>query len=161
VALLLYDAEVEVAPGGRRTVAALYGDGTDARDHRLEPGELLTSVLLPPPTAGERGGYTRAIARARAEWPLIEACARLVIEDGRVLLARVAVGAMAPIPLRLPALEAALTGGPATLEAFEAACAGALDPFRGHPGLPGTRYKAAMVGPTLLDALADALGSGR
>ncbi|MDX1579614.1 MAG: FAD binding domain-containing protein, partial [Gemmatimonadota bacterium] len=53
-ALLTYDAAVEVAGRGRISVAELYGDGSDpTRDHTLEPGELITRVVLPAPEAGE------------------------------------------------------------------------------------------------------------
>ena len=51
--LLAYEAEVEIFGQGRRPIADLYGDGSDAsRDHLLEPSDLLTQILLPPPVAG-------------------------------------------------------------------------------------------------------------
>lgn len=113
MALLAYDARVEVH--GRSTVAVhkLYGDGSDpTRDHLLNAGEVLLAVELPAPVPGERAAYHRAISRAEAEWPLVEAVARLVVDGSTITLAAVAVGGVAHTPLRLPEVEAALVGQP-------------------------------------------------
>ena len=160
MALLAYDATVGVCgseAGGvvERPIAALYGDGSSAADHQLLPGEILVDVRLPVPVLGERGGYHRAIGRARAEWPLIEVSARLVIEEGRILLARVAVGGVAPIPLRLTEVEEALHAGAtddgALLRAAERSVA------RARP-LPMTGYKVKMLPYAVFDALCHARG---
>ena len=104
MALLAYAAQIEVASSGSRPVAALYGDGSDGRhDHQLGEHEILAAVLMPEPLEGERTAYFRVISRALAEWPLVEAVVRLAVTDGTIEFARVAVGGVAPIPLRLPA----------------------------------------------------------
>src|SRR5690606_32533153 len=52
MALLTYAATVETADGARRSIADLYGDGSDPRrDHRLAAGEVLTAVVMPPALA--------------------------------------------------------------------------------------------------------------
>lgn len=152
MALLAYEASVMVhGEGGDRTVEALYGDGSVATgDHRLEPGALLTHVVLPPPRPREQAAYFRAISRARSEWPLVEVLVRLVVDDGKVSFARVAMGGVAPVPLRLPEVEAALVGKPAEAETFAAAAAIATD---GAKPLPMTEYKLALVEATVLETL--------
>ena len=148
--LLAYDAEVHVHDGSRRPLTTLYGDGSDPRrEHQLGRGELLTAVQLPPPVAGEQAAYTRTTSRSRAEWPLVEAVVRLVV-DTAVRYARVAVGAVAPVPLRLPHVEEALVGQPADRTTFERAAALAAD--RANP-LPQTRYKVDLVRATVLHCL--------
>ena len=67
--------------------------------------ELLTGVLMPAPLEGERAAYVRAIGRAQAEWPLVEVVLRLVVTHGTIGFARVAVGGVAPVPLRLQRVE--------------------------------------------------------
>jgi len=110
-ALLAYDATVTTSLRADIGIATLLGDGRDGtRDHTLQAGEHIVSIDLPRPLAGERAGYRRAIARTYAEWPLVEAVARIVPEGDRVGLARIAVGGVAPVPLRLPAVEDALAG---------------------------------------------------
>ncbi|WP_067976000.1 FAD binding domain-containing protein [Nocardiopsis trehalosi] len=149
-ALLAYDARVAVEGAGPRPVAALYDAADPTRDHVLEPGALLVAVELPVPAAGEAAAYRRATARSRAEWPLVEAVARVVFDGARVASAAVAVGGVARTPLRLPEVEEALTGGPLTAEAVAAAVAGLPD--RCAP-LPRTGYKAVLLPATVQDVL--------
>jgi xanthine dehydrogenase YagS FAD-binding subunit len=150
-ALLAYDATVDTDRRAALPVADVFGDGRDARhDHRLDDGELLTAVELPPPADGERGAYVRAISRTYAEWPLAEAVVRLVVADGHITRAGVAVGGVAPVPLRLPAVEAALTGRPPGAELFAAAGERAAE---GATPLPMTGYKAALLAGTVTEAL--------
>jgi xanthine dehydrogenase YagS FAD-binding subunit len=160
MALLAYDARVEslgegeAGAGGAGALAmdAFLGDGSDPRrENRLPVGHLLRAVWLPPPLFGERSAYFRAIARARAEWPLVEVVARLRSgADGRIDFARVAVGGVATIPLRLTALEQGLLGAPAEPGAFEAAAARAAD---GCKPLPMTAYKVPLLRASVQEAL--------
>jgi carbon-monoxide dehydrogenase medium subunit len=123
--LLALDATVRlVGTDGERTVA-LADWLTEEGDRRPE---VLAEVVVPPPR-----GLTahRRHARRAANSPAV-ACAavRLVIEDGAVAEARVALGAVAPRALRAAAAEERLTGAPADAaaiaEAAEAAAAAAL-----------------------------------
>lgn len=161
MALLAYDAEVEVQGAPGRTMAQLLGDGKDARrENTLEPQALVTSVLLPAPWVGEKSAYFRAISRARAEWPLVEVVVRLKV-DSNIVDARVAVGGVANIPLRLPKVEQALIGksvSAATLpETLKAAAALAWD---GTRALPMTEYKGELLVSTVLETLERALQGG-
>jgi xanthine dehydrogenase YagS FAD-binding subunit len=114
-ALLAYEATVTTDRRRSLTIAQLLGDGTDgSADHALEPGEIIKSVVLPPPMGNERALYKRAISRSYAEWPLVEVILRAVVASGSFIFLRIAAGGIAPVPLRLPAVEAAATGAPAT-----------------------------------------------
>ncbi len=151
MALLTYDASVEVADGPPRSVAALFGDGTDpSRGDLLGDREILTAVVLPPPMPEERAAYERATSRRYAEWPSVEAVARVGITAGRISTVAVAVGGVAPVPLRLAATEACLRGEPVGELALEAAAAAATSGFR---PLPQTRHKLPLVRATVLDVL--------
>lgn len=155
MALLAYAAQIEVASSGSRPVAALYGDGSDGRhDHQLGEHEILAAVLMPEPLEGERTAYFRVISRALAEWPLVEAVVRLAVTDGTIEFARVAVGGVAPIPLRLQRVEEALAGRPASPEVVEQAASLAAE--RASP-LPMTRYKADLLPRTVRETLDRAL----
>lgn len=151
MALLAYDAEVEVAGSGSRSVVALYGDGSDGRhDHQLGDHELLTAVHMPPPLPRERAAYFRAIGRALAEWPLVEAVVRLAVSEGEITFARVVVGGVAPIPLRRQRVEDALLGRPPTADTIERAASLAAE---GANPLPMTRYKAQLLPGTVRETL--------
>lgn len=156
VALLAHEAEIEVAGGERWPVAALYGDGSDPRrNHRLPPGAVLLAVHVPRTLPGERAGYHRTASRSRAEWPLAEAVVRLVVNDGAIRYARVAVGGVANIPLRLGAVEQRLLAQAPTpaLLADAAGLAG-----EGSKSPPGAAYKREILRATVLTALEQALG---
>lgn len=142
-ALLAYDATIVTDRRSGLTIADLLGDGSDAHsDHALAPGEMITGVALPLPLASERAAYKRVISRAYAEWPLVELCARVAIADGKFQFVQLAAGGIAPVPLRLTAAEAALSGKPvnaATIaEAAKAATSGAKP-------LPMTAYKLDLL----------------
>jgi xanthine dehydrogenase YagS FAD-binding subunit len=155
-ALLAYEATIETEPDGRMSAAALFGDGHDGRrDNCLAPGVLLTGVTLPVPVSGERAAYYRAISRARAEWPLVEAVVRVVLSGDRIVLARVAAGGVAPVPLRLGTVEAILEGGFASADTVAAAAAAAS---HGATPLPQTGYKTALLTATVEHTLLAALG---
>jgi xanthine dehydrogenase YagS FAD-binding subunit len=149
-----YDAEVEVAGGPGRTIEALYDFGATLRDHTLEEGAILTHVDLPAPWSEERAAYMRATSRARSEWALVEVLARLRLDaSGRILDARVAVGAVANAPLRLRPVEAALVGQRAGDATFAAAGAKAKE---GASPLPQTAYKVELLAASVVDALTQA-----
>lgn len=155
VALLAHEAEIEVAGGERWPVAALYGDGGDPRrTHRLPPGAVLLAVHVPRTLPGERAGYHRTSSRSRAEWPIAEAVVRLVVNDGAIRYARVAVGGVANIPLRLGAVEQRLLAQAPT-PALLADAAGLAGEGARPP--PGAAYKLALLRATVLTALEMAL----
>lgn len=158
LALLAYEARCTTHGQEPRPLAELFGDGTDPyHDHTLEAGELLIDVRLPPPAEPEQAAYFRAMARAEAEWPLVECLVRLVVaEDGEVTLARVAVGGVANIPLRLPAVEGALQGQPLTAAKLKEAAGHAAS---GTNPLPQTRYKVGFLVNAVLESLERATGT--
>jgi xanthine dehydrogenase YagS FAD-binding subunit len=157
LALLVYGATFDTTTRRNVPIEHLYGDGSDpTRDHLLEAGEMLTAVTLPAPTGGERSAYVRLMSRVWAEWPLVECVARLVLQDGAIDDARVSVGAVANIPLRLPEVEGALTGRAPTAETLAAAASHATD--RANP-LDQTRYKLPMITATVLDTLQKAVSA--
>lgn len=151
MALLAYDAEVEVVDVSLGRPQRVGVDQLLARG--VGPTAIVTAIRLPPPIPGERAAYVRASNRARAEWALVEATVRLIIDDGTITDATVAVGAVAPTPLRLTAVEDLLRGQTPTDEVFARASARAID---GAAPLPQTGYKLALLEGTVLTALEQA-----
>ena len=150
-ALLAYDATIATDRRSELTIADLLGDGSLAHsDHALAAGEMIRGIALPVPLAGERASYKRAISRTYAEWPLVELCARVMITGGKFQFVRLAAGGIAPVPLRLSAAEAALTGkatnATSIAEAAKAATSGAKP-------LPMTAYKLDLLQGLVRDVL--------
>ncbi|NUQ31626.1 MAG: molybdopterin dehydrogenase [Dermatophilaceae bacterium] len=152
MALLTYAATVDTTQRDGLSVGEVLGDGSDpTRDHLLADDEVLTRVQLPPAVAGERAAYFRAISRSEAEWPLVEAVCRVVVDgEGRVSNCGLAIGGVAPTPLRLSAVESLLVGSSLDDETLSSAATAAAD---GANPLPETGYKVQLVAATVREVL--------
>lgn len=155
VALVALDAEVVLTgPDGTRTVRLtdfyrLPGE-TPEIENDLRPGELITEVVVPRLDWAQRSTYVKVRDRASYEFALCSAAVALDIQDSRIVDARVAVGGVATVPWRLTAVEEALRGAPATVEAFEAAAAVASDDAK---PLSGNGFKVPLLKRTIVRAL--------
>jgi len=137
VAMTALDAVVEtIAPDGlTRTIPIdeLYRapGNTPHIETVLEPGELIVSVLLPPPPAGQQV-YRKVRDRASYAFALVSVAAILDLDGERVRAAHVAFGGLSYKPWRSTEAEAALVGAPASRATFDAAGAAALKNARGY-----------------------------
>ena len=152
--LLALDATVRlVGTSGERRLA-LADWLPEKGDDRAE---VLAEVVVPPPR-----GVTahRRLARRAANSPAVAAVAvRLVIEDGAVAEARVALGAVAPRALRAAAAEERLTGAPADAAAIaEAAEAAAAAASPVDDPVASAWYRRRMTAICVRQALESALG---
>ncbi len=83
--------------------------GDVKRENRIDPGELITAVYVPTPRAGERNLYLKVKQKQSFDWPLCDVAIAVRTGAGKpVEAARVVLGAVAPIPWRAKAAEAAL-----------------------------------------------------
>jgi xanthine dehydrogenase YagS FAD-binding subunit len=132
VALLAFDATVLVrSSAGERRIAladllCLPGD-TPWIEHTLAPDELIVAIELPLSEALCRSAYRKLRDRASYAFALVSASVGLVIEDGLVREARIALGGVGTVPWRARGAEEALAGRPATPSNFGAAAARAGD----------------------------------
>lgn len=160
MALMTYDATVVITGDERLTIDELLGDGGDGScDHQLGQGRLLLAAELPPPVDGERAAYRRATGRTLAEWPTVEAVCRLGIgDDSTIEWAAMAVGGVAPVPLRRPTVEHALVGL-APDDTFGQAAAADLATAGAGP-LSLTAYKVPLLQRVVFDTIRRALEGG-
>ncbi len=87
----------------------------------LRPGELVARVLAPLPVAGERLRLFKMSKRRDLDISSFTAGLLLTVDAGRIRGARIAMGGVAPVVLRLPKTEAALVGEPVTEATFRRA----------------------------------------
>jgi CO/xanthine dehydrogenase FAD-binding subunit len=97
------------------------------RDLALEPDELITAVSLPPP--GRARQFFRKVGTRRAQSiSKVVLCGLLSLgRDGRVDLARIALGSVAPVTLRARRAEQALLGAKPSAATATAARAALLE----------------------------------
>ncbi|HEX5245334.1 MAG TPA: xanthine dehydrogenase family protein subunit M [Tepidisphaeraceae bacterium] len=126
VALAALEAEIHIqSPKGKRAVPIgdfhlLPGD-TPQRETVLEPGDLVTHVMLPKPSAGSRSLYLKLRDRQSYEFALASAAVIVTIDRGKISRARIAMGGIGTKPWRSTEAEATLVGQSATRESFEKA----------------------------------------
>ncbi|MGJ5096519.1 FAD binding domain-containing protein [Bradyrhizobium oligotrophicum] len=133
VPLAALDAIVEIEGGsGRREVALealhLLPGATPERESVLTPGEMIVAVRLPAASRAFAGHarYLKVRERNSYAFAVVSAAAALVIENGAIKHARLALGGVAAKPWRAHQAEAVLAGKPATPHTFEHAAETAL-----------------------------------
>lgn len=115
-ALVALDASVRlVGPKGARVLPIekffVLPDVDVTKENVLEPGEILTEVLVPAAAPGTKSSYRKV--RARGSWDFAMAGLALAIAtrpDRKVAAARVVFSGVAPVPWRAPAVERAIVG---------------------------------------------------
>ena len=96
--LLAMNASVEVlSASGIRTIA-LADFFTFNKKTVLSPGELVTRVIIPKPSAGTGAHYEKFGLREAGSISVVSVAARIRIEHGTIADACVVIGAVAPTP---------------------------------------------------------------
>jgi xanthine dehydrogenase YagS FAD-binding subunit len=133
VPLAALDAVVEIeGQTGRREVPLeefhLLPGATPERESVLMPGELVVAVRLPGAAArfAAHARYLKLRERTSYAFAVVSAAACLLIEDGVIGEARLALGGVAAKPWRARAAEAALAGVAANSKCFRRAAEAAL-----------------------------------
>jgi xanthine dehydrogenase YagS FAD-binding subunit len=131
VALTALEATIQVTgTKGQRSIPIhefyLVPGSTPNIETVLQPGDLITGVLLPAPRPGSRSVYLKLRDRAAYEFALSSAAVQLSTEGGHIKFARVALGGVGTKPWRSLEAERALEGRPVSAETFRKAAAEAL-----------------------------------
>jgi xanthine dehydrogenase YagS FAD-binding subunit len=119
-------------------------------DTVLPPGALITAVEIPAPPQGARSTYRKVRDRASYAFALTSVAAEVVVDDGTVSSARIALGGIAHKPWRARRVEQRLVGSPATEDAFRAAADAELE--HAEP-LPGNEFKVELTRRTIVATL--------
>ena len=116
-ALIALDAKMVIRnPKGERVVDAedyFIGPGIDiTRMTVLKPGDLLTAIRIPATWAGAQFYFEKVRDRQVWDFPLVNVASAMVFTGGNIERIRIAVNGAAAHPLRLNAVEDAVTGKP-------------------------------------------------
>lgn len=155
VALVALEASVRLQNRtGERVVKLddfylLPGD-TPEREHQLQPGELITEILVPPLPWAQRSLYLKIRDRESYEFALASVALALDVDGSTVRDARVAVGGVGTKPWNLPNVRDALIGKPLDQQHFEAAARVATE---GAKPLKNNGFKVELVQKTIIRAL--------
>jgi len=158
VALTVLDAQIETirSDGQARRfplseLHRLPGD-TPHIETTLEPSELITGVLLPPPPKGKQI-YRKVRDRASYAFALVSVAAIVSIDGTKLQEARFAFGGVAHKPWRVTEVERTLSGKVIDDQTFIEAGELALTGAKGHGA---NDFKIPLAKRTLARTLADA-----
>jgi CO/xanthine dehydrogenase FAD-binding subunit len=130
--LLALDAEVEIAHGTRRRVVPIGTFYSGPGETVLRDGELVTAVTIPAGALGRAAAFTK-LALYTGDFATASAALAVVHgSDGTWRDVRLVLGAMAPTPWRLTAVEDALRGTAPDLAAVRRLVDAELD-AHAHP----------------------------
>ena len=161
-ALMALGARVVLASSGGTRELPVEDLFVDYYETALQPGELLTEVIVPAQSSDARGVYLKFLPRTEDDYATVAVAAVARVENGVCASVRVALGAVAPTPVRATAVEAALEGQPVTADAVRSAAeaiAGQVDPLADFRG--SAEYKRDMAVVFTRRALEQALGLGQ
>jgi xanthine dehydrogenase FAD-binding subunit len=156
-ALICHEARAAIAGrSGRRELAveAMFrGPGRPA----LEPGEILVSILLPPPQPRSAATYLRFTPRREMDIAIAGAGTWIRLDAaGTIAAARIVLASVAPTPIRAPSAEQKLIGEKPTRALLEEAgrlAAGDARPISDTRG--SADYRRSLVAVLTARALAD------
>ncbi|MDW8322140.1 MAG: xanthine dehydrogenase family protein subunit M [Armatimonadota bacterium] len=157
-----------IALGARATVAGARGTRTVAlRDffqmpdknlkgeNILQPGEVVTRVIVPKPKAGTRSTYLKVREKDSFDWALVSVAVVIQLQGGICRAASVVLGGVAPVPYDSPAAAKALVGKPVNLQTAAAAGKAAV---QGATPLEHNAYKVPLAEAVVKRAVMAAAG---
>jgi carbon-monoxide dehydrogenase medium subunit len=108
--LLALEAEFLIAgpKGSRRVPAADFFLGV--RRTQLAADEVLVEIIIPAPAPRSGGTYVRHTPRRELDIAVVGVASQLTLDGGTCVKARIALGAVAPVPVRAKEAEARLEG---------------------------------------------------
>ena len=114
-ALAALQASVTIAgPNGRRTVAVENFHVPPSQDYTretvLEPAEIVTEIVLPPPAEGLRSSYRKVRARRAWDFALAGVALAIVFTGDQAADCRVVLSGAAPVPWRSAEAEIVVKG---------------------------------------------------
>ena len=148
-ALIAAGAKANVVGPQRRRTVAVEKIITSPGKTSLSKGEIVESITLPKRAPRSGDAYLRFIPRSEMDIAVVGAGVNLVLDSNSVVKsARVALGAVAPTPLLVPAAAKAIIGtklNKAALTKLADACSAACSPIDDKRGTVEFRTEVAGV----------------
>lgn len=164
--LLVLEAELSIAGPSRRRRVPIRKFFLGPRKTALEPGEVLVAIHLPRPPDGARSVYLKHARRQAVDLALVSAAA-IGWHDGTAPSGhsfRIALGAVAPTPIRVAAAEEVLRESHLDGMAREEVRRAVLDAVRPIDDVRATaayrREMAATLALRAVDQVMDRLAGG-
>jgi CO/xanthine dehydrogenase FAD-binding subunit len=112
IAVALVALEAHIQTTKRTLPAQAFFAATATRSTVLEPDELIKEIRIPRPPRGARQNYEKFTLRKPVDFAVVSVAAVIALKKGICSEARIALGAVAPAPVRAKAAEASMIGAP-------------------------------------------------
>lgn len=122
----------------------------------LKGGDILTEIQIPPLPPGAGAVYLKYKRNEGMDLALVGVAVCLVMDESKAVCqdARIALGAVAPVPMRVPEAEAVLQGNALEEDTFEQAAVKAREAAEPITDVRGSAdYRAGLVKALTLDVL--------
>ena len=135
--LIVLDARVKLQSKNGERILPITEMFTDYYETAIQPGELITEVIVPTVPAAAKTVYLKFLPRTLDDYATVAVAARAELNNGTIRNLRVALGAAGPTPVHATAVEQALEGRQASAAAIRSAAEAVadqvdpLDDFRG------------------------------
>ena len=144
--LIASDARVRLLSSQGERVIPVEELFRDYYESSIQVGEVLTELIIPLPSSRRRTVYLKYLPRTADDYPTVGVAATAQVEDGLCKKIRVALGAVAPTPIRAKVVEEVLEGREATPQMIRLAAeavADQVDPLTDIRG--SSEYKRDMA----------------
>jgi len=129
IGIALTALDVKIVTSKRTVDAQTFFTADATKSTLLDPDEVVTEIQIPKPQEGARQKYLKFTLRTPIDFPIVSVASVITTERGVCVDARIALGAVAPGPVRAKTAEGVIIGRPIdehlAAEAAEQAIAGA------------------------------------
>lgn len=151
-ALLGLDAQVVLKSTAGERVVALQDFFTGPNETVIKPDELMTEIQVLPLGKNEGASYAKKGRRKAMTLAVLNTTSRIKLDGkGNCESAYIAVGAAAPVPLRIGKAEKALAGKPFTDEAILEAANTASEEIKPIDDVHGTEWYRRRIARVLVE----------
>lgn len=152
--LMALSAQVKIEGATGHRLLSLEDFFTGPGQTAMQPGEIITEVIVPGIPAMARSAYLRHALRSSMDIALANMAVYLLMDGDTAVDVRVSLGAVAPTPLRARAAEAALEGKKLNQVNISAAAGAAVGECRPITDVRATgEYRREMIGVLVRRAL--------
>jgi 4-hydroxybenzoyl-CoA reductase subunit beta len=161
--LITLSAQLTIAgSGGTRTLpVGEFFTGKGETPFNLAPEEIVTEIRLPIPWAPMAWSYQRVSFRSAVDFPLMNAAAIAITDNGKIETFRLVLSAAGPAPLVLKEAESAIKGRephPDMIRQVEEIALRAAEGVVVENASTSKEYRIKLAGVTARRAVSEALG---
>ncbi len=127
--LMVLNAELRVLGTDGLRITPIHKLFAGVKRTSLMPGELVAGVRVPLPPSGTGSAFAKLV-RTAADIAKINAAVRVTLQDDVCADVRIALGAVAPTPVRAPEAEALLVGSRLDAPTLRRAAEAAVETLR-------------------------------